>query len=202
MDALPATQPKFCPVFILPEALNSCAEDAARAIVDLLLNPPIPGLVIGPVFVLDGTGIVDLRESYTECMHGRSFAGAFAASSACQESAVLAGGAVIGEGLPLADGMATPLMIEVDGDTALDPGLPTTASTGFMVACSDARMMLSLAARHAGAPACYVQAREEDMPLARLLGAVLRDNGSHLKISSTAPDCAWLLGAELADSLP
>ncbi|SEN50000.1 hypothetical protein SAMN05428959_102153 [Duganella sp. CF517] len=192
MDAPDTVLPAFCPVFILPDALNARAEDAAAAIVALLLAPPPPGLVIGPLFIIDGHGMVDLRESFAERLHGRRFAAEVDADSAYQSAIDLAGGQVVGEGSPRAAGMAAPLMIEIGGHTALASDLPASRGAGLLVACADAQMMLSLALRHGRGRACYVQADSGDMPLARLLGALLAQAGGVVTAASAAPGHAWL----------
>lgn len=195
MDTTIAAPAGTNPVFILPGALNACAEEAGRALVELLLaERAMPG----PVFVIDGDGLVDLRETIAESMHGRAFASErpWRAAQLAQQADLLRldGCSVIGEGLATDAAMAAPLFVEMTGASlaAGAPPPPGAGRRGVLVRCRDALELLTLAAAYARAPACYVQAGGEDAPLAKSLALLLDRPPTRLTISAASTTAAWL----------
>lgn len=196
MDTTIAAPGAAYPVFILPGALNACAEEAGRALVELLLaEEAMPG----PVFVVDGDGLVDLRETIAESMHGRAFASErpWRAAELAQQAGLLrlSGCNVIGEGLATDAAMAAPLFVEMAG-ASLPAGVPArplaAGRLGVLVRCRDALELLTLAAAYARAPACYVQASGEDAPLVKLLAALPDRPRTRLTVSAASVTTAWL----------
>lgn len=189
MDMTIAARAEAHPVFILPGALNACAEEVGRALVELLLHKPGEGGMPGPVFVVDGDGLVDLRETITESMHGRMFAPGHPWRTR-QASPPGRGCRVVGEGLAADVGRASPLFVEMDGES-LSAAPPGAGQLGMLVRCRDAMELLTLASRCAAAPACYVHAGSDDAPLATLLARLLDRPPMRLTISADPVTTAW-----------
>ncbi|NYE59417.1 hypothetical protein FHW58_000569 [Duganella sp. 1224] len=181
MDGTIAARSQANPVFILPAALNACAEDAGRAVVERLLRLPASGAP-GPVVVIDGDGMTDLRESISEHMQGR---GTPVPGGAPDLGLPAQHYNVIGEGRA----PAAPLFVEIDDTGAAGVPLPQPVAgrLGILIRCRDAKEMLSVAARYAGAAAAYVQAADDDAPLAELLRALLAPGGVRLTVSPLPP---------------
>ncbi|TFW25561.1 hypothetical protein [Duganella callida] len=194
MKPLIASQPQAHPVFILPAALNACAEDAGRALVAALLRPGGVGAV-GPAFVIDGDGLVDLVETITDAMDGQEDRGA-ATSAAPQLAALLTQPAtsIIGEIRRRDGAQPAALYLEIDGAALSDmAALLSVAShgTGLLVRCGDFQCMANLAAMCVGTGAVYLHAAAEDALLARLLASIFPAAPGLLTISSRALPAGW-----------
>lgn len=191
-------QAKAQPVFILPGALNACAEDVGQALVELLLQTSKKNGVPGPVFVIDGAGLVDLRETIAEKMHNRAFLleEQLSPPDFVQRANLLHqnGWSVIGEGTATAPTLASPLFVEVDGDQLLN-GSPASLRVpfrlGILVACRDSRALLTFASHYDGTSLCFVQAHADDSSLTKLVSELLDRPGMQTTISTSPVTTAW-----------
>jgi len=189
MDISVVARAEAYPVFILPGALNACAEEVGRALAELLLHGPPAGAMPGPVFVIDGGGLVDLRETIADSMHGRMFAPGHPWRTREAGSARPGRWRIVGEGLAADAGRATPLFVEVDGAGLAAP--PDAGPLGMLVRCRDPIELLTLASGCAGASGCYVHAGLDDAPLAAALARLLERPSLRLTIAAEPIAAAW-----------
>lgn len=175
----------FCPVFVLPGALNARAEAIGEQLVSHLLAVRQPQPRPAAVMAIDGDGFVDMRESIIDAVTaapGRIEPQATLRQAYLDRTGALrrhADVSLIAEGA-LADGQLQALFFETDAAAVLAvPALVAAASSacgpaGLLVRCRDDDEYLQLAQRLPPCAAICLQVEDGDDALgARLAPALM-----------------------------
>lgn len=199
MDTTIKRQSNTYPVIILPGALNERAEDSGRALVEMVFSARIKKRTAVSVFVVEGNGLVDLRETIAELMHGRSFSVGHPWNSLTLSPSPLFAEQpnlnVIGEGVASSPGSTLPLFVEVDAcswASILSEQNSSLDRLGILVRCQNTETLLTCASQHVRSGTCYLHIHEEDSALANLLGTLLNRLGVSLTVASDPPPVSWL----------
>jgi len=199
MDMTINRQSNTYPVIILPGALNERAEDSGRALVEMVFSARMKTLTTVSVFVVEGNGLVDLRETIAELMHGRSFSVGHPWNSLMVAPPLLLAEQpnlnVIGEGVASGPGLTLPLFVEVDARnwaSILSEQSSSSDRLGILVRCQNTEALLTCASQHVRSGSCYLHIHEDDGALANLLGTLLNRPGVSLTVASDPPPVSWL----------
>lgn len=179
------------PVFVLPGALNSFAEETGRALANAVLRSSLEYGTVGPVFVIDGSGLLDMSETITDVMFGKGYLTPRAATEhVFTNTASMEGVTVIGEGLETTEGRAVPLFLEIN-TASVHEILPLlslpSAGVGVVVKCDSFEVMATFMAQTRDCVSCFVFAIDEDEPLSKLVRALFAGDNDWCVMTQNLP---------------